>query len=111
MCDRSPRVTGPGFSAFGRLGLWAALARRARLSLRLMGDPRVPRFPKLLVLGALAYAILPLDLVPDLLVPVAGYLDDAVLLWLALRALVRLSPPAVVAEHLTPPRRGAQTSR
>jgi len=95
----------------GRLGPWAALVRHVRLYLRLMGDPRVPRFPKLLVLGALAYVIVPLDLVPDLLVPVAGYLDDALLLWLALRALVRLSPPTVVAEHLAAPGGRAQASR
>jgi uncharacterized membrane protein YkvA (DUF1232 family) len=101
---RAPRVG-------GRLALWAALVRHARLCVRLMGDRRVPLYPKLLVLGALAYAVAPMDLVPDLLVPVAGYLDDAVLLWLSLRALVRLSPPAVVAEHMAAAHRGAQTPR
>jgi uncharacterized membrane protein YkvA (DUF1232 family) len=93
-------MTGPGPLGTGRLALVAGLIRHARLYVRLMGDRRVPLFPKLLVVGALCYAVVPIDLVPDLLVPVAGYLDDVILLWLALRALVRLSPRAVVAEHL-----------
>lgn len=104
-------MTGPGLRGTGRLGLLAGLLRHARLYVRLMGDRRVPLFPKLLVAGALCYAIVPLDLVPDLLVPVLGYLDDLVLLWLALRALVRLSPPAVVAEHLAARPWGPQPSR
>jgi len=105
-------VTGPGPLGTGRLALVAGLIRHARLYVRLMGDRRVRLFPKLLVAGALCYVLVPVDLVPDLLVPVAGYLDDVVVLWLALRALVRLSPPAVVAEHAAASSRwGAQPSR
>lgn len=77
----------------------AALPRLARMYVRLMGDARVPLGPKLIVVAALAYLISPLDLVPDLLVPVLGQLDDIAVLWLAFAALVRLSPPEVVAEH------------
>jgi len=105
------RLIRPGAFRTGRFTLLAGLIRHARLYVRLLGDRRVPRFPKLLVAAAVAYALVPMDLVPDLLVPLAGYLDDLVLLWLALRALVRLSPPAVVAEHLAAARCDAQPSR
>jgi uncharacterized membrane protein YkvA (DUF1232 family) len=65
---------------------------------RLLGDPRVP-LPSKLLLGALVvYLAFPLDLVPDF-IPVAGQLDDALLLALALRHLVRRSGARVVAEH------------
>jgi uncharacterized membrane protein YkvA (DUF1232 family) len=75
------------------------LPRYLRLYVRLMGDARVPVRLKLIVVAALAYLISPIDLTPDLLVPVLGQLDDALVLWLAFRAFVRLCPPRVVAEH------------
>lgn len=83
----------------GWTGVLAALPGAARLYVRLMGDPRVGLWPKWIVVAALVYLISPLDLVPDLLVPLLGQLDDIAVLWLAFRALVRLSPPEVVAEH------------
>jgi uncharacterized membrane protein YkvA (DUF1232 family) len=65
---------------------------------RLLGDPRVPVQSKV-VLGLLVvYLASPIDLVPDF-IPVAGQLDDALLLALALRFLVRRSGARVVAEH------------
>lgn len=78
----------------------AALPRYIRLYVRLMRDFRVPLWPKLIVVGALCYLISPIDLIPDLLVPILGQLDDVLVLWLAFTALVRLSPPEVVAEHV-----------
>src|SRR3954468_24373303 len=48
---------------------------------RLMADERVPRRPKLLLALALGYLVVPIDLVPDV-IPVAGQLDDAVVVWL-----------------------------
>lgn len=97
--------------ARGPLSLVAALAalpRVGRLYARLMADPRVALAPKLLVVGALAYLISPLDLAPDLLVPGLGHLDDIAILWLAFQALVRLAPPEVVAEHGAGPARGGR---
>ncbi|MBI5136554.1 MAG: DUF1232 domain-containing protein [Nitrospirae bacterium] len=81
------------------LPFWAALPRLLRLYVRLLRDGRVPLFPKLIVVAALVYLIAPVDFTPDFLVPVLGHLDDVLVLWLAFRALARLSPPEVVAEH------------
>ena len=65
---------------------------------RLISDARVPRRRKL-VLGLLAaYLAMPIDLVPDF-IPVAGQLDDAILVALALRSLVRGAGAELVSEH------------
>jgi uncharacterized membrane protein YkvA (DUF1232 family) len=65
---------------------------------RLARDERVPRRHKL-VLGLLvAYLALPFDLVPDF-VPVAGQLDDALLVAFALRTILRGSGRQLVQEH------------
>src|SRR5438034_7818215 len=55
---------------------------------RLARDPRVPRHRKLLLLALVAYLALPFDLVPDV-IPVAGHLDDAIVVALVLRHFVR----------------------
>ena len=64
---------------------------------RLLSDPRVPRRRKLLLWGLLLYLASPVDLVPDF-IPVAGQLDDAVIVALALRLLVR-GGRGLVVEH------------
>ncbi len=65
---------------------------------RLMGDDRVPRRHKLLLGALIGYLALPFDLVPDF-IPVAGQLDDAVLVALVLRAILRGGGPGLVEEH------------
>jgi uncharacterized membrane protein YkvA (DUF1232 family) len=55
---------------------------------RLLGDGRVPRRRKLLLAAVIPYLALPFDLVPDF-IPIAGYLDDAVLVALVLRLVLR----------------------
>ena len=64
---------------------------------RLLSDPRVPRRRKLLLWALLLYLASPVDLVPDF-IPVAGQLDDAAVVALALRLLVR-GGRGLVAEH------------
>ncbi|HOE12636.1 MAG TPA: DUF1232 domain-containing protein [bacterium] len=71
-----------------------------RLFIRLMRDPRVPYYLKLLVYGAIFYCIFPIDLIKDFPFLGIGYLDDAAILFLALRKLVTGSPPEVVQEHV-----------
>jgi uncharacterized membrane protein YkvA (DUF1232 family) len=64
----------------------------------LVGDPRVPTSRKLLLGALIAYLAMPFDLVPDF-IPVAGQLDDAILVALVLRTLLRGTDPALAAEH------------
>jgi uncharacterized membrane protein YkvA (DUF1232 family) len=61
-------------------------------------DPRVPWYAKALGACIIAYALSPIDLIPDF-VPVVGYLDDLVLVPLGLLLMVRLIPAPVMAEH------------
>ena len=61
-------------------------------------DPRVPWYAKSAALCVAAYALSPIDLVPDF-VPVLGYLDDALLVPLGIWVVVRLIPPEILAEH------------
>lgn len=69
----------------------------AILAGRLARDRRVPRARRALLWVLLAYLANPIDLVPDFL-PVAGQLDDAVLLGVALRVLVRGGGEQLVRE-------------
>jgi uncharacterized membrane protein YkvA (DUF1232 family) len=65
---------------------------------RLMADPRVPRKRRVLLWALIGYLALPFDLVPDF-IPVAGQLDDAIVVALVLRAVLRGGGPALVREH------------
>jgi len=64
---------------------------------RLLRDKRLPRRHKLLVAALIPYLALPFDLIPDF-VPVAGQLDDAVLVAFVLRRIVRTNPD-LIREH------------
>ena len=68
------------------------------LSARLMVDPRVPAKERLLVAGAIVYAFMPLDFIPDML-PFVGQVDDAYLVALTLLRLMTVTEPHVVREH------------
>jgi uncharacterized membrane protein YkvA (DUF1232 family) len=70
-----------------------------KLFSRLVKDPRVNLAPKLVVLGVLAYVVLPTDLVPDF-IPGLGYADDVAVLVAGLRLFLRLCPPEIVQEHV-----------
>ena len=65
---------------------------------RLIRDDRVPLGRKLLLLGLVGYLAMPLDLVPDF-IPVAGQLDDVILVALVLRRLLRAGGEPLVREH------------
>lgn len=65
---------------------------------RLLADPRVPRRRKALLLLLAGYLALPFDLVPDF-IPVAGQLDDAIIVALALRAVLRSGGEELLREH------------
>jgi uncharacterized membrane protein YkvA (DUF1232 family) len=60
-------------------------------------DPRTPWHARALALAVAAYALSPIDLIPDF-VPVLGYLDDLVIVPLGILLVARLVPPEVLAE-------------
>lgn len=61
-------------------------------------DPRVPWLAKVIAALVVAYALSPIDLIPDF-IPVLGLLDDFVLVPLGLALAIRLVPVAVLQEH------------
>jgi uncharacterized membrane protein YkvA (DUF1232 family) len=65
---------------------------------RLIADPRISRARKLLLAGLLAYVALPIDLVPDF-IPVAGHLDDAIIVAAVLRSVLRAAGDGLLREH------------
>ena len=58
-------------------------------------DPRTPFLVRMLAVLVAAYALSPIDLIPDF-IPVIGYLDDLLLIPLGLALVVRLTPPEVI---------------
>ena len=82
-----------------RLKEWARAIRRDVHALWLAGrDPRVPWYAKAFALLIAAYALSPIDLIPDF-VPILGYLDEVILLPPAILLAVKLVPPELMAEH------------
>lgn len=61
-------------------------------------DPRTPWYARLLALCVAAYALSPIDLIPDF-IPVLGYLDDLIIVPLGIIAVLRMIPAEVMAEH------------
>jgi uncharacterized membrane protein YkvA (DUF1232 family) len=76
------------------------LVMRIKLIARLMADKRVSFWPKLLPIGALAYVISPIDLIPGGVIPVVGAVDDVAVLWFGVWLFIELCPPDVVQEHM-----------
>lgn len=77
---------------------------------RLLADPRVPRARKLAVVVMIGYLALPVDLIPDF-IPVAGQLDDAILVAVVLRFVLGGGGPRLISEHWPGPPRGAAVLR
>src|ERR1700730_11093800 len=78
---------------------WARLARRDAHALYFAArDPRVPWYAKAVAIAVAAYALSPIDLIPDF-IPVVGYLDDLIIVPLGIALVVRMIPPHVMAEH------------
>jgi uncharacterized membrane protein YkvA (DUF1232 family) len=60
-------------------------------------DPRVPWYARVFAGFVVAYAFSPIDLIPDV-IPILGYLDDLVLVPLGIMLVLKMMPPAVLAE-------------
>ena len=74
------------------------LPQYVRLLGGLITDPRVALVDKLFVFGAIAYIVMPLDLIPDF-IPFFGEIDDVYLLVLALQRLVANAGRVVLLDH------------
>ena len=85
----------------GLVQRWQTAARALKRELYALylasRDPRTPWYAKAAIAGVLAYALSPIDLIPDF-IPVLGYLDDLVLLPAGIWVALRLIPSAVMAE-------------
>jgi uncharacterized membrane protein YkvA (DUF1232 family) len=73
--------------------------RQIRLTWRLLFDERVSGWLKLIPPIALAYALSPVDIIPDVLLGF-GQLDDLAILFVGIKAFIELAPRDVVHEHL-----------
>lgn len=69
-----------------------------RLVARLSRDPELPRGVRWRLWLLLGYLLLPIDLVPDFL-PVIGYADDAIVVAVVLRSVVRAAGPEALTRH------------
>lgn len=84
-----------------RLRSWALALKRETYALYLAyRDPRVPWFARVWAAFVVAYALSPIDLIPDP-IPVLGYLDDLLIVPAGVWVAVRLIPPEVLAECRT----------
>ncbi len=82
-----------------RLRAWAREIKRDVHALYLAArDPRVPWYAKAVALAVAAYALSPIDLIPDF-IPVLGYLDDVIIVPLGILLAVQLIPADILAEH------------
>jgi uncharacterized membrane protein YkvA (DUF1232 family) len=82
-----------------KLRLWARTVKRDVVALYLAArDPRVPWYAKAVAACVAAYALSPIDLIPDF-IPILGYLDDVILVPLGIALAIRLIPPPVLEEH------------
>ena len=80
------------------------------LTSRLLRDERVPRGRKMLVVASVAYLAMPIDLVPDF-IPIVGQLDDAIIVVLALRAILRGGNDGLLEEHWPGPEESLRVVR
>ena len=81
-----------------RLRQWARTVKRDVHALYLAArDPRVPWYAKVAAIAVAAYALSPIDLIPDF-IPIIGYLDDVVLVPAGILLAVKLVPPDLMKE-------------
>ena len=83
---------------WGQLKLWARKLKAETLALWFCcKHPATPLAAKILATLVVAYALSPIDLIPDF-IPVIGYLDDVILIPIGIYFTLKLIPPAVIGE-------------
>jgi uncharacterized membrane protein YkvA (DUF1232 family) len=81
-----------------RLKIWAAALKREVMALWFAcRDPRTPWYARLLTMLIVAYALSPIDLIPDF-IPVLGYLDELILLPVGIYLVLKLVPTEALAD-------------
>jgi len=81
-----------------RLKIWAAALKREVMALWFAcRDPRTPWYARLLTMLIVAYALSPIDLIPDF-IPVLGYLDELILLPVGIYLVLKLLPEEALAD-------------
>ena len=84
-----------------RLRTWAKAITRDAHALYLAGrDPRLPWYARTIAACVAAYALSPIDLIPDF-IPVLGQIDDLLIVPAGILVAVALIPPGLMAEHRT----------
>ena len=80
-----------------KLKAWSKRIKRDGMTLWFAGkDPRTPWYAKALGVLVVAYALSPIDLIPDF-IPVLGYVDDVLLLPVLIWLTIKLLPPDVIS--------------
>lgn len=86
---------------WSKLRNWAEQLKQDTLALWfVIRDGRTPHWIRALGVIIVAYALSPIDLIPDF-IPVFGYLDELILLPAGLWLMIRFTPPTILAECRT----------
>ena len=78
--------------------LFLRFKRELQLYRNILADPRTPRLTKILLGSAVAYAVTPVDIIPDF-IPVVGYLDDAIIVPALVFLALKTIPKPLLEEH------------
>ena len=78
--------------------LFLRFKRELQLYRNILADPRTPRLTKILLGSAVAYAVTPVDIIPDF-IPVVGYLDDAIIVPALVYLALKTIPKPLLEEH------------
>jgi uncharacterized membrane protein YkvA (DUF1232 family) len=97
-----------GTGRLARLRRWARAVKQDVVALYIAArDPRVPWHVKLAATAIAAYALSPIDPIPDF-IPVLGYLDELILLPIAIALVIRMIPGPLMAEFRAEARRRSE---
>jgi len=78
--------------------LFLKFKRELQLYRNILADPRTPRLTKILLGSAVAYAVTPVDIIPDF-IPVVGHLDNAIIVPALVYLALKTIPKPVLEEH------------